>query len=206
MIITILLFSVMRCYWLTLRSAWCEDTRVWQYPNFFFRNRYLFLVPNFSGTGSDNYFRGQIFPVPVTVLIFSTNIFRYRFRHLFLVPNFSGTKIFRYHPKKWKILWYWYQIPSSTQFLSAPKILPKFYLYSTLSTTRRKSQWKALTIWCSFFEAWITQMVNDNLKHATNLKLVLMQNKFLLVSEKNLTDGKRRRRRIGNSSSVFLPR
>ena len=82
-----LLFSVMRCYWLTLRSAWCEDTRVWQYPNFF------------SGTGT--YFWYQIFPAPVLIIIFGAKFFQCLLRYLFSVPIFSGTSSDTY---------IWYQI------------------------------------------------------------------------------------------------
>ena len=62
-----------------------------------------------------DFFRYQIFPIPVPRLFSGTKFFRYRFRYFFTVPNFSDTgteTFFRYQffpipvpipPKKWKI-------------------------------------------------------------------------------------------------------
>ena len=49
----------------------------------FFRYRFrdFFPVPNFSDTGSETFFRYQIFPIPVPRLFSGTNFFRYRFRY-----------------------------------------------------------------------------------------------------------------------------
>merc|ERR1712212_1326809 len=53
-------------------------------------------VPNFSNTGSEIFFRYQIFPIPVPILFSGTNFFRYRFRYhqknqKFPVPGIPGT-------------------------------------------------------------------------------------------------------------------
>ena len=53
-------------------------------------------VPNFSDTGSETFFRYQIFPIPVPRLFSGTNIFRYRYRYhqknyKFPVPGIPGT-------------------------------------------------------------------------------------------------------------------
>ena len=63
---------------------------------FRYRFRYFFPVPNFSDTGSDTFFRYQIFPIPVPRLFSGTNFFRYRFRYhqkneKFPVPGIPGT-------------------------------------------------------------------------------------------------------------------
>ena len=51
----------------------------------------LFPVPNFSDTGSETFFRYQIFPIPVPILFYGTKFFRYRYRDFFPVPIFSDT-------------------------------------------------------------------------------------------------------------------
>ena len=60
--------------------------------NFFrYRYQYIFRGPIFSGTGTDTFFRDQIFPIPGPVLFSGTYFFRYRYRYFFPGPNFSGT-------------------------------------------------------------------------------------------------------------------
>ena len=64
----------------------------------FFRYRFrdFFPVLNFSDTGSDTFFRYQIFPIPVPILFSGTKLFRYRFRYhqkkeKFPIPGIPGT-------------------------------------------------------------------------------------------------------------------
>ena len=58
---------------------------------FWYRYRYFFPGPIFSGTGTGTFFRDLIFPVPVSVLFSGTKFIRYRYRYLFPGPIFSGT-------------------------------------------------------------------------------------------------------------------
>ena len=52
-----------------------------------------------NDTGTDTFFRYQIFTIPIPVLFSGTKFFRYRFRDFFPVPNFTDTgseTFFRY--------------------------------------------------------------------------------------------------------------
>ena len=102
--------------------------RVWWYPKLFplpfpilifctsfirYWFRYLFSVPNFSG--SDTNFQSQIYPVPV--LIFSTKFLW--FQYYYSIWNFSGTGSGSYFPYQFFLIpilifgakIFWYQIP-----------------------------------------------------------------------------------------------
>ena len=52
-----------------------------------------------NDTGTDTFFRYQIFAIPIPVLFSGTKFFRYRFRDFFPIPNFTDTgseTFFRY--------------------------------------------------------------------------------------------------------------